>query len=719
MGIYTKYLKEREDTDNQLAKSAEDALLNGTENTLGVDNLEQIRVVLSEILARFGIHAREIRGAKSTEELLDATLDPEDIMYEKIDIYDKSRRKQANHILAFLEDSTPVLLVPSVFGYRYINPVSDTKGRVSGKLKLQKDAYVIFRPLGKGKFSLPKLLKLMMHLVAPSDIPLIVLSSLGAALLGLVAPSMNKRVLSHVVQIGEGMIPYLLVSATVFVLAGLAKGALSVINTLMLGRMKQRISAQMQTAIVAKLLLMPYSYFEKNDTGKLSNQIRNGSRITDLIINFVMNNLLSTIFSVVYIPQMYTLAPELVWPALGVLLLQMVLSIVLTIASSRHTEHRIAMQQVTDSFLYEVLKGIQKIQNMGAQKRVYAKMADNYRKNLSAELSPPWYIMLNEIIISAITIISSVIILIIAALSSTSQVDYIAFTASYSLISTSLTSLVSMCNSVVTMKPLLMQLKDLLRVTDTETGVEYVTRLRGEIEIKDLCFSYNKSEHGCIDNISLHIMPGEKIAFVGESGCGKSTLLKLLLGMIEPDSGSVLYDGKPLATLNKRSLRKRIASVFQFTRTFPGTIYDNICFTTTDATEDIAWQAAEQAAIADDIRELPLGMETDISEGNGGGFSGGQKQRLMLARAFAQNPSILIMDEATSALDNISQQKVLDSVYQMNSTVLMVAHRLSTVIGCDRIIMLKNGVIAEEGDYDTLMKHDGPFAELVRKQQIK
>ena len=361
---------------------------------------------------------------------------------------------------------------------------------------------------------------------------------------------------------------------------------------------------------------------------------------------------------------------------------------------------------------------MRKIRNIGAHKRAYAKLTEHYRKTLDAELAPPVYVLLNEHIVRSVSSAASVILLIIAAVTKTSQVDYIAFTASYTLIASSINSLVGMCNNIVTMKPLFAQLRELFSSEDNETGVEYVTSLKGEIELRGLCFSYDKSEHGCVDNIDLHILPGEKVAFVGESGCEKSTLMKLLLGMIEPDSGSVLYDGKQLMTLNKRSLRKRIASVFQFTRVFPDTIYDNISFTSADITEDAAWEAAEQASIADDIRELPLGMETDISEGNGGGFSGGQKQRLMLARAFAQKPSVLILDEATSALDNIAQQKVLGSVYKMKCTVIMVAHRLSTVIGCDRIIMLKDGSIAEQGDYETLIKNDGPFAELVRKQQI-
>ncbi len=306
-----------------------------------------------------------------------------------------------------------------------------------------------------------------------------------------------------------------------------------------------------------------------------------------------------------------------------------------------------------------------------------------------------------------------------AAATDVGQQEYIAFTASFGLLAGSITTLVSMCNSIVSMKPLHEQLRNLFSSASVEEGVEYVNELRGEITVEDLHYSYTKSERGCVDGINLHIAEGEKVAIVGESGCGKSTFLKLILGMITPDSGSILYDGKPLATLNKRSLRKKIGSVFQFTRVFPGTVYENISFTAQNVSEEDAWDAAEKAAIADDIRALPIGMETEISEGNGGGFSGGQKQRLMLARAFAQKPSVLIMDEATSALDNISQHAVLESVYKMNCTVIMVAHRLSTVIDCDRIIMFKDGKIEEEGTYSELIARNGSFAELVKKQQVE
>jgi ABC-type bacteriocin/lantibiotic exporter with double-glycine peptidase domain len=210
------------------------------------------------------------------------------------------------------------------------------------------------------------------------------------------------------------------------------------------------------------------------------------------------------------------------------------------------------------------------------------------------------------------------------------------------------------------------------------------------------------------------------VAIVGESGCGKSTLLKLLIGMEKPDSGTVFFDDKPLSDLNQKSLRRCIGSVFQFSRVFPGTIADNVSFGSGGlATEKEIWEALDAAVIGDHIRSLPLQLDTEVSESVSSGFSGGQRQRLLLARAFLRKPRVLILDEATSALDNVTQKTVLENIRSMHATVVMVAHRLSTVKEFDRIIMMDKGCIIEEGTYEELMERNGSFANLVRKQLTK
>ncbi|MBQ1812096.1 MAG: ATP-binding cassette domain-containing protein, partial [Erysipelotrichaceae bacterium] len=207
---------------------------------------------------------------------------------------------------------------------------------------------------------------------------------------------------------------------------------------------------------------------------------------------------------------------------------------------------------------------------------------------------------------------------------------------------------------------------------------------------------------------------------VGESGCGKSTLLKIIMGMEVPTTGAVYYDEKDITKLNQRSLRQRIGSVFQFSKLFPGTIYENVTFGCYDnVSEEKVWKALDMACIGEYIRSLPLGLNTEISQSNSSGFSGGQRQRLLIARALIRDPRVLVLDEATSALDNITQKQVLDNILKLNTTVLMIAHRLSTVMHFDRIIMLKDGLIVESGTYDELMEKNGLFAELVNKQLIE
>jgi len=719
MGIYSESLLNRYNTDRRNKDNSKDALLNNLEYTESKSNLGKVEQAIIYILNKFEIEPVTVRGCKNTDEMLEAMADPESVMYERINIHTDVWQNGTNYVLAFLENDTPVIITKSLFGHHYFIPSDKTKGILTKKLVLKEKAYVIYRPLGKGRFSLFEFICLMTKMISPADIPAIAAATLAITLLAKVTPSVNKQVLGDLLNEGTAAYATLFGLLITYVTAALARGAINIVKSTLLGRMKLRISNQMQVAVMAKVLLMPYSYFVSTATGKLSRQIKNGKQLSDTIVDFVMNNFLSAIFALAYIPQMKELAPALVLPAVIVMIIQMTASVAFCFMSANNAEQVMATQQASDEVQFEIFKGIQKIQNIGAQNRAFTKLANNYNKVLSATKTPPILIRLSGTILTYISSLGTLVVLFLAVPKGVNRTDYIAFTSSFSLLATTVGSLVSMSKAIISMRPLLKQMHILFDyVDDTPKGTEYVQKLNGEIDIQDLYFSYNGNPHGCVDGISLHINPGEKIALVGESGCGKSTLLKLLLGMINPVSGTILYDKRNLSTLNARSLRKKIGSVFQFSNTIPGSIYDNIVYCAPNATEEDVWTAATQAAIADDIRALPMGMETEISEGNNGGFSGGQRQRMMLARAFAMKPSLLILDEATSALDNITQKAVLDAVYEMKCTVIMVAHRLSTVVGCDRIIMLKDGRIVEEGNYEYLMSLNGEFATLVKKQQI-
>ena len=279
-------------------------------------------------------------------------------------------------------------------------------------------------------------------------------------------------------------------------------------------------------------------------------------------------------------------------------------------------------------------------------------------------------------------------------------------------------SLTSIAVSVAMVKPVLEMAEPILKAEpEVAEEKQVVEKTSGQIEMSHVTFRYEENTPYILEDLSLKIRAGEYVAIVGRTGCGKSTLVRLLLGFETPERGAIYYDRYEMKKLDPRSLRKHIGVVIQNGQLLQGDIFSNITISAPELTLDEAWEAAETAGIAQDIREMPMGMQTIISEGQGG-ISGGQKQRLMIARAIAPKPKILIFDEATSALDNKTQKQVSDALDKLQCTRIIIAHRLSTIRNCDRILVMDKGAIIEEGTYEQLMERHGVFADLVSRQQL-
>ena len=716
MGFYTDVIKERDRIDRELVKIADGNLRNQRGNTTAVKGTAGVFEALSLILSKYGIEADEVYGGRDINEILDLTLDPLGVIYDSADLTETPLKKRTEYMLGFLEDGRAVALMPAVIGYRYACPISGEKGKVS-KIRLQDKAYVIQRPIEINPANLMTLLIYVLHLVSRRDIMLVLAATVLTTLLGLVTPKMNQYVLEDLVPMGTGAYGLLMRALVLFILIGIIRTGISTAKSLGLARMRVRIPSEVQSAVMSRVLLLPQSFFTKASTGKLSRQISNARLLSDEIISFVMGASLTAIFSLVYIPQMASFSPVLLLPALAVLLLKCAYTLVASYFFAENENDRQAAEMENRSFIYSSLRGIQRIKESGAEKRIYAKWAAKYRPVLACDLDQPIILKIEDAVISFLTSLSTVVLLSLVVPFGIPKADYIAFNASFALIAAAISDFMEAHRKILLMKPMMAQLKTILEAPLEDGREKTVLRtLRGDIRLENIDFTYEDSTFGCLKDISLHIAPGEKVAIVGESGCGKSTLLKIILGFLDPESGSVFIDNAPIRTINLRSYRRHIGSVFQFSRVMPGTIYSNIAFGNRPVSREEAKEAAVRADLDETVMKLPLGYDTEISDSNTGGFSGGQRQRLMIARAFASKPGIMILDEATSALDNLSQSKVLNSVYEENCTVLMVAHRLSTVRDCDRIIVLKEGTIAEEGTFDELMDIKGDFYELMRRQ---
>jgi ABC-type bacteriocin/lantibiotic exporter with double-glycine peptidase domain len=368
---------------------------------------------------------------------------------------------------------------------------------------------------------------------------------------------------------------------------------------------------------------------------------------------------------------------------------------------------------------YQLISGVQKIKLAGAEKRSITRWGRVYARQAALEHNPPFFLKISPVIEMAISLIGIMVIYYTAIRNNISISQFYAFASAYGIVSVTFAELTDIAIVFSQIRPVMEMVRPIMETEpEISANKRVVDKLSGRIELSNVTFRYTEDMPYVLDNLSLKIQAGQYVAIVGKTGCGKSTLMRIILGFETPIKGAVYFDGQDLKSLDLKSLRQKIGTVMQGGKLFIGNIYSNIVISAPHLTVDDAWEAAEMAGIADDIRDMPMGMHTLISEGSGG-ISGGQRQRLMIARAIVSKPKILLFDEATSALDNISQKKVSDSLSQLKCTRIVIAHRLSTIQECDRIIVLDQGQIVEDGTYEELLEKNGVFTELVERQRIE
>ena len=679
------------------------------------------RTAIDEILKYYHFKGREIPESLVTvEEQLDYCLRPYGIMRRYVELTEGWYKDAYGPILAFdRETGVPAALLPGpVGGYYFKEPGREKHIKINAKTAglFKTEAVCFYRPLPQKKLGIPDLLVYIKNCLTMGDLLLLAAATLAMTLVGMLMPGITK-VLTGPVLAG-GRTTALTGIAVCMACVIISSQLLSSIRGLLLSRVTVKTSVGVQASMMMRLLSMPAGFFGNYSPGELRVRAMAVNQLCTLMIDMVLSTGLTALVSLLYIGQIFRFAPVLVGSALMILLLTVGFAMAQTVVQVRLNRKQMELAARESGMSLALISGVQKIRLSGAEKRAFAKWLHLYADEAELRFNPPMFIKINPVINMGIGLASNIILYYLAGINQVGQSSYFAFTAAFGALLGAFMSLTGTALSAAQIRPVLEMAEPFL-VTEPESSPdkEIVTQISGGIELDQVSFRYTKDGPYILKDLSFRIRPGEYVAVVGKTGCGKSTLMRLLLGFEKAEKGAVYYDGRDINSLDLPSLRSKIGTVLQDSGLFQGSIYSNIVITAPGLGLDAAWEAARQAGIADDIREMPMGMHTVIGEGQGG-ISGGQRQRIMIARAIAARPRLLLFDEATSALDNKRQKQVAEALDSMDCSRLVIAHRLSTIRHCDRILVLDGGRIVEDGTYEQLIALGGYFADLVERQRL-
>jgi NHLM bacteriocin system ABC transporter ATP-binding protein len=725
MGWFDSQIKSRREADQQLL---DDSFIKIAGVVLGQRNAEKMgdahivtKNAIDDILKYYHCKTADLpRDVKTADEQLDYCLRPHGLMRRVVKLEPGWYKDAYGPMLGYIKDEgIPVALIPGrLFGYYFKDPKTGKQIKLnrSTEKMLDTEAVCFYRPLPQKKLGITDLLLYMKRCVTLNDLILIVASTFSVSMVGLIMPRLTATLTGAVLKSGRN--DALIAIAICMVCVSFSTQLLSSVSGFISSRLNTKTSLGVQSSMMMRLMTLPANFFRKYSAGELRSRSQSVNQLCSILMGMVLSTGLTSLTSLVYVTQIFRYTPMLVIPSLIVILTTVIFSTASTLVQIRINKKQMELAAEESGMSYAMITGVQKIKLAGAEKRIFAKWLDHYSKEAELTYNPPMFIKINAVISTAISLFSTIVLYYLAIQSGIDQPSYFAFTAAYGMLSGAFMSLSGIALSAARIKPSLEMAEPFLKTEpETSENKEIVTKLNGGIEMDHISFRYDEGRPLVIDDMSLRIRPGEYVAIVGKTGCGKSTLMRLLLGFEKPEKGSVRFDGKDINSLDLPSLRKKIGTVMQDAGLFQGDIYSNIVITAPELTLADAWEAAEKAGIADDIREMPMGMNTIIAEGQGG-ISGGQRQRLMIARAIAPKPKLLMFDEATSALDNKTQKQVSDALDAMGCTRIVIAHRLSTIKHCDRILVLDGGHIIEDGTYDELIAKNGYFAELVERQRL-
>ena len=576
------------------------------------------------------------------------------------------------------------------------------------------NALCFYKSAGTEKVGFKEFASFFLKSITLKDALNLILICALATIAGLMLPWANSFIFAHVVPSGntKAIIP----TASLLFSAISVAAIMRLLQSFIISNTMQRADTYIQSGIFSKLLMLKPEFFKKVKAGELSRMVIEFSDLSRIISVESISALIGIVLSFVYLFQIHFYAPQLT----GFVILISVILLAIMIAAGRISakwmrEYSRSMSSMA-GFCYELFSGIEHIKLGGAEARMIKRWSEHYADTAEHEEKPAMLEFL-PVIYKVLTVAGTFFIFLLGSKLEAS--NYIAFSASYGAYIAAFLGAGTVVQAVSQFRSSYELVKPILTAEceDYGSGKRKIKKSNGDIQILDLNFRYSEDLPLVIKQLSLDIKSGESVGIIGPSGSGKTTLIRLILGFESYDAGSITVDGIDLRELDLKSYRRTVGMVLQNDGLLNGDIYTNITIGKIDATADEVNEAVDKAGLREDIDALPMGLYTRIGAENGT-LSGGQVQRILIARALLKDPSIIIFDEATSALDNITQAKITKTLEDAKCTKILVAHRLSTIKNCDKIVVLEGGRIVQQGTFEELKNEEGLFKELIKKQTI-
>ncbi len=629
-------------------------------------------------------------------------------------------RGDSNALLAFrVEDGQPVALIPGMFGrYREVDPVTKRSVRVTAERAevLQPDAWMFYRPLPSAEVKPADLMGIAMHGSA-ADLLRLVLAGLPDGLIKLLPAIALGFVANHVAAGGSSGALYAV--AVTLALFGLLGALLHLLQGSALMRLEGRSTSRVEAAFWDRLMRLPSSVLHRHPAGDLATSGMTFQNLRDGLQGVVADSLLSIIFLLPVFAVIFFYDATLGVIALVFSLVSLLVTIAIGLLQVAPYGRMISAVRRVAGRLFQIVGGIAKLRVENAEGSAFAIWARDYREQKRAEIELGALEGHSRAFAAALPFLAGGVLLFAVAAVGDRNVPvgdflvvYIVFIAFQSAIA----RLGESFGAIAAMLPAFDQMRPLLAtVPEAAVEGEPVERLGGEVLFDRISFRYDPDGPLILDDVTIRARPGEFVAIAGESGAGKSTLFRLALGIDLPTAGSVYYDGRDLRHLNLKQVRRKIGAVPQSVRLHPQDIWDNIVAHHEAPTTEEVWQTARAAGIEKEIKAMPMGMMTMVGAG-GAVLSGGESQRVTIARSLLDSPRVMLLDEATNWLDNENQAEVMQNLALLTSTRIVIAHRLSTLQQADRIYVMQAGKVVQSGSFNELMEEEGVFKELVKRQ---